>query len=84
MKKISVEWWFLTVGVAALAIALILRFLVNPGGENGDSAEGLCVGFSLALFFGGLSRVRRDARRGSLNDSGGDSGGDSGRDSGGA
>jgi hypothetical protein len=77
MKKISVEWLFLTVGVASLAVALVLRFLVNLGGESGDSAEGLCVGFSLALFFGGLSKVRRDARRGSLRDSGQDSDRDS-------
>jgi hypothetical protein len=75
MKKISVEWWFLTVGVAALALALILRFLVNLGGNNGDSAEGLCVGFSLAIFAGGLSKVRRDARSRSTPDSGRDSGG---------
>ena len=73
MKKISVEWWFLTVGVAALALALILRFLVNLGGDSGDSAEGLCVGFSLALFCGGLSKVRRDARGGSSGKSGRDS-----------
>lgn len=71
MRKISVEWRLLTVGVAALALALVLRFLVNS--ESGDSAEGLCVGFSLALFFGGLSKVRRDTRRGSLRDSGDDS-----------
>jgi hypothetical protein len=77
MKKISVEWWFLTVGVAALALALVLRFLMNPGGESGDSAEGLCVGFSLALFFGGLSKVRRDARRGPPRGSGPDSDPDS-------
>jgi hypothetical protein len=73
MKKISMEWWFLTVGAAALVLALILRFLVNLGGDSGDSAEGLCVGFSLALFFGGLSKVRRDARRDASRDSGRDS-----------
>ncbi|MBV8629472.1 MAG: hypothetical protein JOZ83_01015 [Silvibacterium sp.] len=63
MRKISVEWWFMTAGVAALAVALILRFVLNLGGDSGDSAEGLCVGFSLAQFVGGLSKVRRDARR---------------------
>ena len=70
MKKTSTEWWFLSAGVAALALGLILRFVVKLDGDNGDFAEGLCVGLSLALLFGGLAKVRRDARRGSSRDSG--------------
>jgi hypothetical protein len=73
MKKISAEWWFLSAGVVALALGLTLRFIVNLGGDDGDFAEGLCIGLSLALFFGGLAKVRRDARRGSSRDSGRDS-----------
>ncbi|MBV8629477.1 MAG: hypothetical protein JOZ83_01045 [Silvibacterium sp.] len=73
MKKISAEWWFLSAGVASLALGLILRFVVNLGGDNGDFAEGLCIGLALALLFGGLAKVRRDARRGSSHRSGRDS-----------
>jgi hypothetical protein len=70
MKKISAEWWFLSAGVGALAVGLILRFVAGISGDEGDFAEGLCIGLSLALFFGGLSKVRRDARRESPRDSG--------------
>ena len=70
MKKISVEWWFLAAGAAALALGLLLRFVVNLGGDDGDFAEGLCIGLALALLFGGLAKVRRDARNRSSRDSG--------------
>ena len=70
MKKNSVEWWFLAAGVALLALGLILRFLVKLGGDNGDFAEGLCIGLALALLFAGLAKVRRDARSRSPRDSG--------------
>jgi len=70
MKKISAEWWFLLAGVAALGLGLILRFVVKLGGDDGEFAEGLCVGLALALLFGGLAKVRREARRGSSRDSG--------------
>jgi hypothetical protein len=62
MKKISAEWWFLAAGVVALAAGLILRFVVKLGGNDGDFAEGLCIGLALALLFGGLAKVRRSAR----------------------
>ncbi len=62
MKKISAEWWFLAAGVVALALGLILRFVVKPDGDYGDFAEGLCIGLALALLFGGLAKVRRGAR----------------------
>jgi hypothetical protein len=70
MKKISAEWWFLAAGAVALALGLILRFVVKMGGDDADFAEGLCVGLALALLFGGLAKVRRDARRGAPRDSG--------------
>jgi hypothetical protein len=70
MKKISAEWWFLAAGVVALAVGVMLRFVVKLGGNDGDFAEGLCIGLALALLFGGLAKVRRSAR---------DSGRDSGR-----
>lgn len=70
MKKISAEWWLLAGGVAALGLGLILRFVVKLDGDQGDFAEGLCIGLALALLFGGLAKVRRDARRGASRDSG--------------
>ncbi|HTD57088.1 MAG TPA: hypothetical protein VK670_16980 [Silvibacterium sp.] len=73
MKKTSAEWWFLLAGGAALALGLGLRIFVKLGADNGDFAEGLCIGLALALFFGGLAKVRRDARRRPYRDSGRDS-----------
>ena len=70
MKKISVEWWFLAAGIAVLGLGLSLRFIVRLGGDNGDFVEGLCIGLALALLFGGLAKVRRDARGRSRRDSG--------------
>ncbi len=65
MKKISAEWWFLSGGVIALAVGLVLRFFVKLDGDTGDFGQGLCAGLALAFLFGGLAKVRRDARRGS-------------------
>lgn len=69
MKKISAEWWFLSAGIAALALGLLQRFVVKLSGDDGDFAEGLCVGLSLVFLFGGLMKVRRDAHRDSSRDS---------------
>lgn len=74
MKKIPAEWWFLSAGSAAMSLGLILRFVVNWTGDDGDFAAGLCIGLALALLFGGLAKVRRDARRRSQHDSRRDSG----------
>ena len=36
MKKIPAEWWFLSAGSAAMSLGLILRFVVNWTGDDGD------------------------------------------------
>jgi ABC-type polysaccharide/polyol phosphate export permease len=63
MKKLANEWWFLSAGVAALAVSLILRFVVDLHGNASDFIEGLCIGLSIVFLITGLSHVRREARR---------------------
>jgi hypothetical protein len=64
MKKISKDWWFLSGGLAALALGLILRYVADLSGNAMQFIEGLCLGLSISLLLGGLAKVRRDARRG--------------------
>jgi hypothetical protein len=63
MKKVSGEWWFLSAGLAALAVGLILRFVADLKGDTMQFVEGLCIGLAIALLLGGLIKVRRDAGR---------------------
>ena len=63
MKKVSGEWWFLSAGLAALAVGLSLRFVADLKGDSMQFIEGLCIGLAIALLLGGLIKVRRDAGR---------------------
>jgi len=63
MKKVAGEWWFLSAGLAALAVGLILRFVADLKGDSMQFVEGLCIGLAIALLLGGLIKVRRDAGR---------------------
>jgi hypothetical protein len=63
MKKISGEWWFLSAGLAALAVGLSLRLVADLKGDSMQFIEGLCIGLAIALLLGGLIKVRRDAGR---------------------
>jgi len=63
MKKVSGEWWFLSAGLVALSLGLILRFVADLKGDTMQFIEGLCIGLSIALLVGGLIKVRRDANR---------------------
>jgi hypothetical protein len=63
MKKVSSEWWFLSAGLGALSLGLILRFVADLKGDTMQFFEGLCIGLSIALLLGGLIKVRRDANR---------------------
>jgi hypothetical protein len=63
MKKISGEWRFLSAGLAALVVGLVLRLFIPSQGDALHFIEGLCLGLSLALLFAGMLKVRRDSRR---------------------
>jgi hypothetical protein len=73
MKKASKEWWFLSAGLAALAIGLSLRLFVPFQNDAMHFTEGLCLGLSLALLLRGMIKVRRDASRDCRPESGSDS-----------
>ena len=63
MRKVSGEWWFLSAGLAALAVGLGLRVFVPVQNDAMHFFEGLCIGLSISLLLGGLIKVRRDANR---------------------
>jgi hypothetical protein len=63
MKKVSGEWWFLSAGLLALSVSLILRAITDLKGDAVQFIEGLCIGLSVSLLLGGLIKVRRDAHR---------------------
>jgi len=63
MKKTLKEWWFLSAGLAALAVGLSLRLFVPLQNDAMHFIEGLCLGLSIALLLGGIIKVRRDASR---------------------
>ena len=72
MKQLSKDSWFLSAGLSALVVCLILRVFVPSQSDTLHFVEGLCLGLSIALLLGGLIKVRRDARRdSSRRDSGG-------------
>ena len=63
MKKVSKEWWFPSAGLLSLSLALLFRFVADLKGDTMQFIEGLCIGLAIALMLGGLTKVRRDARR---------------------
>jgi hypothetical protein len=62
MKNISKERSFLSAGLAALVVGLVLRLFVLSQGDTLHFIEGLCLGLSIALLLGGMVKVRRDSR----------------------
>jgi hypothetical protein len=74
MKKPAKEWWFLSAGLAALAVGLSLRLFVPFQNDAMHFTEGLCLGLAIALLLGGMIKVRRDARRGCGTNAGSHSG----------